>query len=392
MYDKNSKSFGRLTYAPSSRSAEDLTNELATLMTAGRLSAESRQTIQQIIETEDDPDLAVVMAQSLIATSPEFHSTNIVRRTETPRPISTPPQRSTQGYKAVVYVLLAGGVDSYNMLVPHTCTSTNNNGQTLREQYDAERTTVAFSDDERTRIINATKQPCVEFAIHPKLEIVEKLYKEGDLAFFANAGVLNVPVTKGNYYKVTKTSLFDHYSMRKEAQKVDPFDKALGSGVLGRMCDQLATNGFDAKPMTVEDITIATAGLPGKAIPPVSVPAMGINKFNPKPKSEKFDHQQIMIELNGESQLQSSIYGETWSNGFVQALHDSNKFREDLSKVDLTQSWKGNDYTLRLKTAATLISSHNYRGTDREVIFVELGGWDNHQVSVGLVTSLLFLR
>jgi uncharacterized protein (DUF1501 family) len=152
------------------------------------------------------------------------------------------------------------------------------------------------------------------------------------------------------------------------------------------MCDQLAAKGFNPKPMTIEDITIATAGVPGKAITPLSVSAMGTRDFNPKPKSENFDHQQIMIELNGASQLQSSIYGETWSNGFVQALYDSDKVREELSKVELTQAWEGEDYTLRLKTAASLISSHVYRGTDREVIFVELGGWDHHEVSVGVVT------
>lgn len=375
------KSAGSLTYAPSSRLAEDVTNELATLMTAGRLSAESRQAIRQVVETEDNPELAVIKAQSIIATSPEFHSTNIVRSMGTTRPVPTPPQSSKKGYKAVVYVLLAGGVDSYNMLVPHTCSSTNDDGKTLLEQYNAERTTVGFTDDERTRIVNATGQPCDQFAVHPQLEIVEQLYKEGNLAFFANAGVLNAPVTKRNYNMVTKTTLFDHNSMQKEAQKVDPFDKALGSGILGRMCDDLAAKGFNPKPMTIEDLTIATAGVPGNAVTPLSVSSTGTRNFNPKPSSENFDHQVIMTELNGATQLQSSIFGETWSSEFIQALYDSDKVREELAKVELTQAWEGEGYTQRLKTAASLISSHMYRGTDREVIFVELGGWDHHEVS-----------
>jgi uncharacterized protein (DUF1501 family) len=207
------------------------------------------------------------------------------------------------------------------------------------------------------------------------------LYKEGDLAFFANAGVLNAPVTKKNYIRFTKTTLFDHNSMQKEAQKVDPFDKALGSGILGRMCDELAAKGFNPKPMTIEDLTIATAGVPGNAVTPLSVSSTGTRNFNPKPSSENFDHQVIMTELNGATQLQSSIFGETWSSEFIQALYDSDKVREELAKVELTQAWEGEGYTRRLKTAASLISSHMYRGTDREVIFVELGGWDHHEVS-----------
>ena len=382
---KYEKSLGRLTYTPSSGSAENVANELATLMTAGRLSAASRQTIQQVFQAETNQALAIIKAQSLIVTSPEFHATNIVRRTGSERPSPTSPQASNKGYKAVVYVLLSGGADSYNMLVPHTCSSTNKSGQTLREQYTAERTTVAFTDAERTRIIDAIGQPCEQFAVHQNLEIVERLYKGGDLAFFANAGVLNNPVTKANYIKVTKTTLFDHNSMQREAQRIDPFDRVPASGILGRTCDVLATKGFNPIPITVEDITIATAGKPGIAIAPLSVSSTGTGTFNPKPKKETFDPLQIMRGLNGASQLQSSIYGETWSNGFFQALYDADTVRDDLSKVKLTQTWDSGAYSRRLQTVASLISAHIYRGTDRDVLFVDLSGWDHHAVSARFV-------
>jgi hypothetical protein len=54
----DTRSLGRLTYTPSSGSAEDVTNELATLMTAGRLSAASRQTILKVFESEADRALS----------------------------------------------------------------------------------------------------------------------------------------------------------------------------------------------------------------------------------------------------------------------------------------------------------------------------------------------
>jgi hypothetical protein len=55
-FGKNGKSFGRLTYAPSSRSPEDVTNELATLMTAGRLSGESRRIIAKNYRKRRKPE------------------------------------------------------------------------------------------------------------------------------------------------------------------------------------------------------------------------------------------------------------------------------------------------------------------------------------------------
>ena len=51
----------------------------------------------------------------------------------------------------------------------------------------------------------------------------------------------------------------------------------------------------------------------------------------------------------------------------------------------MTQAWEGSAYTGRLQTAASLISAHTYRGTDRDVIYVNLGDWDHHAVSVRLL-------
>jgi hypothetical protein len=52
---------------------------------------------------------------------------------------------------------------------------------------------------ERSRIINAVGQPCEQFVIQQDLEIVERLYKQGNLAFFANTGVLTQPSNKDNW-------------------------------------------------------------------------------------------------------------------------------------------------------------------------------------------------
>lgn len=370
---------GKLTYSPlNSTSPKAITNELATLLTSGRLSASSRGLIEEVIGAEPNLTLGIIKAQQLMAVTPEFHSTNIARKSGETRakPEATPP--STKPYKAVVYVLLTGGMDSFNMLAPHTCSATNAAGQTLLQQYYAARTNVAIANNERSRIINAAGQPCSQFVIHQDLEIVEKLYKDGDLAFFANAGVLNKPSDRLNYYEQSRTPLFSHNSMQEEAQKVDPFDGAFGTGVLGRMCDTLQKKGYNVQPITVEDATVATVGSPGSAVDPLIVSPYGANPFNPLPNGETFDPRPYLDQLNNATSLQSSLFGETWSRRLQTALFDNEALVQALSTTQLATTFPDTEYGAKLKAVATLIASHNRRGTDREVFYVNLDGWDHH--------------
>jgi uncharacterized protein (DUF1501 family) len=373
---------GHLTYLPSAGgSARTVVDELATLMTSGRLSAESRSVVEQVVSSETNQAMKLIKAQQLIVASPEFHATGLVRKSGERRPEPSALPASSEPYKAVIYLLLSGGVDSFNMLIPHTCTTTSN-GKTLLEQYYSERTSVAVTEEERSRIIDASGQACEQFAIHEDLEIIERLYKAGDLSFFANTGVITNPVTKDNYNDVTKTQLFAHNTMQQEARKVDPLNGMPGTGVLGRMCDVLTDKGFNAKPITIDSASIATVGVPGAAVDPLFVSSGGTSTFNPKPLRELFDPRPFIDQLNDATELQSSVFGETWSQQLNQALFDNQVIAEALSSVDLVEEWIGNGYTDRMRTVSSLILSHTQRGTDRDVVYVEFNNWDHHSVSI----------
>jgi uncharacterized protein (DUF1501 family) len=375
----NERSLGKTTYRPSDDvSSEKITDELATLLTAGRLSLSSRELIDEIVSAEPRADIAAIKAQQLIILSPEFHSTNLVRRSGIARAQPEDPKPSSKPYKALIYVLLDGGMDSYNMLVPHTCSVKNNEGKTLVEQYNSERTSLAMTAEERTRFIKVSDQPCSEFVIHQELEIVEKLYKSGDLSFFMNAGVINRPVNKNNYWQLTKTALFGHNTMQEEAQKIDPFNGTPGTGILGRLCDLLNRKGFSSQPVTVQDGTIATIGVPGKSVDPLIVPVYNTNIFNPKADYEDFDLRSHLSALNDATEMHSSLYGETWSQRLQKAVYDNESILNVLQKTKLVNSFVDTEYSSKLKAVATLIAAQELRGTDRDVFFLSLSGWDHH--------------
>jgi uncharacterized protein (DUF1501 family) len=390
----NDGSLGSLTFTPpDGSSAIQVTKELATLLTAGRLSRTSRDFISQIIGSEPNITIGVKKAQQLIITSPEFHTTNIIRKSGATRPEVEAPKASSKAYKAIVYVFLEGGMDSFNLLVPHTCSETNSEGQTLLEQYNAERTILALESHERYRVINADGQPCSQFVVNKDLEIVERLYKAGDLAFFANVGVLNQPVNQNNYYVVTKTALFGHNTMLDETQKLDPYEKSPGTGMLGRMCDVLKRLGYNSQPISIQDASVATVGLPGSGPEPLIVSAYETTRFNPLSSSESFTVRPYVMTLNNGTKFQSSLYGELWSQRLQKALFDNELILKALAASNLATSFSSADYSAKFKAVASLISSFQQRGTDRDVFYVPLGSWDHHSdLKVSLSANFIKLN
>lgn len=162
----------------------------------GRLSASSRTTIaaayDAAIAAGKGTTEAVVNVQQLIVTTPEFHTNGLTSATGQFRPEPAPQTPTTNPYKGVIYVMLEGGYDSYNMLAPHTCVGTNAEGVTIRQQYDCERGLLSFNEgSEQSLLINAAGQPCTDFAIHDELTVVKELYDNQELIFFAKTGAIN---------------------------------------------------------------------------------------------------------------------------------------------------------------------------------------------------------
>ncbi len=101
-------------------SGREVVDELATLLTSGRLNKEKREQLYQAFEEFDDRESAEKHIQQLIILTPEFHSTGIVRELTSHRPLPAKNRKTCKPYKAVVHLMLYGGVDSYNILVPYS--------------------------------------------------------------------------------------------------------------------------------------------------------------------------------------------------------------------------------------------------------------------------------
>lgn len=102
-------------------------------------------------------------------------------------------QPSDDDYKALVCIFLAGGNDSYNMLVP-TEASEYANYQTVRGSI-----ALPLEGTDALIPINSLESNGRQFSIHSALPDVQTLFDEGHLAFVANIGTLVEPTTISQY-------------------------------------------------------------------------------------------------------------------------------------------------------------------------------------------------
>ena len=380
-------SSGSLTPLPGTLNSSEVVNELNLLMTSGRLNAERLQLLEQAYEATNSTeghDRASIKVQQLILTTPEFHTTGRATPNDLNRTEPTIPAPSTNQYKAVVFLMLKGGCDSYNMIVPHNCTGNN-----LVHQYEQERGELKLTLAERqANIIDVAGQPCEQFALHPELRTIKDLYVEGDLAFYFNTGVLNAASSKSNYEYVTETRLFAHDTMQREAKRGDPYNLKLNSGVLGRLADALTEHGFQPNAISIDAASVAVTGYTDATVSPTIVSRDGVVEFNQRTQAERD------IELAPEAKLlngrhdmsTSSIFCEAWSARFSRALWETEVLQEILD-FNLPEPHEG---TITLPTPPDenlaksfemilkLMMTRDARGSDRDVFYVSIGGFDTH--------------
>ena len=370
----------RAVYVPSDASSPSgIVDELATLMTSGRLSAEHHELIKDVVAGESDPLLGIVKAEQLISSSSAFHSTGTIlpgSETRTTEPKTTEP---TTPYKALVVLMLAGGCDTYNLVVPHSCIGTNDDGVTVLDQYIAERAANALDQGERKLGIDVhgQDQACESFAVHYKLPVLQNLYKQGDLSFFLNAGMINKLADRETWRTVTTTELFDSSSMLTEAQNVDPNNKGPPSGVLARLAHVLNRNdyGHNAQTLSLDKLYLAVKGNETARHAPVVMSQEGPQVFNDKPESESYNPLSAMKKLNNVNKISSNLFGDLWSASFVRALSHNEWLTDAFANAKRPDKSCGSK---SLNLAVQYMDTRGARGSDRDLIYVQMDGWDQH--------------
>jgi uncharacterized protein (DUF1501 family) len=316
--------------------------------------------------------------------TPEFHASGpaAVSAREPAAASSNAPESATTpadgDYKVVIHLTLQGGMDSFNMLVPHPKTST-----TLNQEYKTIRDIIAVGDAGLLDIEgDTTGQPCQSFGLHSYFPIAKELYDDGDLLFLANTGVLTEYVTKDNFQLKTETRLFGHDTLQEEIDVLDPRHIERGTGALGRLADALMESAYMSGRTAIEKTSRNLAGRL-ECVSPVFVLDQGAvvpldaNLTNPEMAA-------VVQALNDDG---NGIYGEVWSSILRRSLNQTEKVYYLLRSNTATKTDYVPDSNLahRFKLIAQLIAARQERSVDRDMFTVMFDGFDMH----GEVTETL---
>jgi len=377
------RSFGHLFYEPASVSLAGQAEELALLLTAGRLSNDNLNRIVQACSPLTDQSSQVRCVQQLILSTGEFHTTNALTQSGEDRvKESTGGNTSTEPYKAIVYYYLSGGLDSYNMLAPHTCDGDVND--TVYDRYRIIRGKTAISEGlglplSRMREIQAdsTSQPCSSFGIHEDLLVLKQLYDQKQLNFIANAGLLPKPLNVSNYREGTAgVWLYAHNGMRLETEREDVHDEFAGTGVGGRIADVMSQAGIPTSTFSINGQQVVLNGVVGQGSSQFICSRDGLSAFNEEPSIDNMDS--VIKALNNATTADSGFFAETWSSKLTEIFDKQDVLKAELDKTAVTTTFPESSTGDEFKMVTQIMQTAEARGSKRDIFYVDTGGFDTH--------------
>jgi len=405
------RSYGQLLYEPSGAGSYEQAANLALLLTAGRLSEDNLNTIVDACSTELDQDRRTRCMQQLIVTTGEFHSTSLVTKTREDRAKETTTgttndttertteqtakrtakANSTEPYKAIVYFYLRGGLDSYQMLAPHTCAPID-----VYARYRTSRGKNAIDEGlglplERLLEVpaNNPNQPCTSFGIHENLPTLKTLFDKGKLNFIANAGLLAKPVTVDNYKGETPVRLFAHDAMAQQTKREDIADKFVGTGVGGRIADVLTQAGIPTNLFSIDGQQVVLSGEAGQGGPSqYIISSNGLPAFNSDPSIEDMD---IVIKTLNSNDVDndSGFHASTWSSKLSDSLAKQKALKQEIDATVVTTTFPLSGSTAEeFEMVTRIMQTREARGSKRDIFFVQDNGYDTHSnVDESLITN-----
>ena len=315
----------------------------------------------------------------LFAFSPEYASTNLNVLREHPR--YRPPPTPSQGrpYKAIVVIIMGGGADSWNMLIPHSgCV------RDLYAEYAQVRSNMALPLAEILPIDlheDSPTQPCTTYGLHPVQTKVKELWDAGQASWFANIGTLIQPITRSDFLRgVRPGGLFGHDTQQREAQSVHAQNKG-ASGVLGRIVDALTAqdNPYRSKVYSMYGIRKLVEG----DVPPTVIGGSGVVRFSQYDKLGS-----VLHEITGRQS--ESMFADTYASILEDSLLSTERLGAQMAAINLQGDYSGNTGMQHIARVMSL--DHSVHESERDVFMIGIRTFDAHQNQAHMDINMLLGR
>ncbi len=328
-----------------------------------------------------------------------------------------------EDYRALVCLFFAGGMDSYNLLVPSAASGTPYASYvtTRGGVYDATANAdgLALSSSDIVPLAAHATDP-FGFGVHPRCADdaaaarpgISSLYGQGHLAFVANVGTLAERLTKTTYTNSTgkrPSGLYSHADqVRQWHTSVTTGSSNLGWA--GRAADLLHAGNTDARVSmnisisgnntwqtgrSIFNYNISTSGssLPSDYNSPYATPVVK-NTDRGVARTSGIDN---MLQ-----QEYQNLLDHTFTQNFRDSIEASAAFRDAFNDATLdttfpgdpgyvppepytapvSTSSRGNDPAVNLgqqfKAIVRTMKARQTLGLRRQTFFINYGGWDHH--------------
>ena len=293
--------------------------------------------------------------------------------------LASPPASAQEDYKAIVCVLLAGGADSFNILVPRSTQAFN--------QYQSRRSDLALSQSDLLPLDGT--HGGVSFGLHPAMSALQSRFNAGQATLVTNIGPLVEPTSREALEAGSVTlplGLFSHSDQILSWQTATPANRA-GTGFGGRLVDALAN--YNSGPALAGNISMSgnNSFQAGAAAGSYAInPSAGIRSITGY--DDNAIVQQAVDQLLNEAP--ASLLQRVYAGKVQSAIDTGELFSVALSNAHSFNTEFAEDaFSLAMERVAELISVRNELGAGRQTFFVTYGGWDHHEDTPGLQAEML---
>lgn len=283
-----------------------------------------------------------------------------------------PYTSNSEDYRALVCIMLGGGNDSYNMIVP-----------TSNEHYQEYITTRSNQSLAQNTLLNLDPISYneKELGLHPAMPEIKALFDQGKLAVLCNVGTLVEPTTKVSYNNGSNLpfGLFSHSDQDQQWQTSVPQTNS-PTGWGGRLADMVQsanTNQNISMNISLSGKNIFQLGQEASeySILPTGTGSVGIRGYA---GNSSFNQIRTAAVNSLMEQQYQDIFKQSYADVINASQNTHELFSSAIGNSNLTTVFSPNELSQRLKMVARTIKVRESLGLTRQTFFVRYDGWDHH--------------
>lgn len=165
--------------------------------------------------------------------------------------------------------------------------------------------------------------------------------------------------------------MYAHNFQQRESKRIDPYDTASGTGILGRMSDVLGRRGHNIGSFSIDRFSVAVVGTPGVTDAPLIVGRSGIPaSYLGEIQGDAGD----LKDLHNSTDSEHSFFAETWSEELLNALSTNDLLGAELDQVSTVNDFPTSYLSQQFKIVSKLMQTRQSRGVDTDTFYVQTGG------------------